>query len=111
LDKKPKTPSCPGCGGKPFTVKTVHGWRSDCCGLWSWHGKPLTDGATHQARQAAHAAFDALWKGQGPLSRLARIMGMTSQECHISRFGADQAKRVVEIAQSGALLREADSAP
>ena len=38
-------------------------------------------------------------------------MGMTSQECHISRFGADQAKRVVEIAQSGALLREADSAP
>jgi hypothetical protein len=63
----------------------------------------LSDAATHEARKAAHASFDALWKS-GLLSRgrayklLAEAMGMTRDECHMKLMTAEQARHVPTIA-------------
>ena len=55
---------CPKCGKNPFMKKTQYGNRWACCGLWSWGKSPLADNETHRARNAAHAAFDRLWKSK-----------------------------------------------
>lgn len=94
---------CPECGNSPVRTMTQYGPRLDCCGLWAWGNHPLVDGATHYARRIAHAAFDPIWKS-GTLSRgvayqkLAEAMGLTSQECHMKKMTAEQAKRVPAIA-------------
>lgn len=56
---------CPKCGNPAVPTQTQYGLRHDCCGMWSWGGKPLADEETHDARKAAHAAFDLLWKSRG----------------------------------------------
>jgi len=82
-------PICPSCGQPAQATETKFGTRHDCCGMHSWHGKPLETQATHDARKRAHAAFDPLWK-HGPLSRkrayqlLAQKLGLSGAECHIS---------------------------
>lgn len=103
-----KAPLCPKCGGLANLKATRFGPRAACCGLWSWDFKPLAPAETHEARKAAHAAFDPLWKA-GPFDRrtayaaLAAAMGMTAAECHIASMTAEQARRVADIVQSGAL--------
>jgi hypothetical protein len=92
----------------------VYGVRAACCGLWSWNGKPLVDGETHVARIRAHAAFDPLWKnglfkrGEG-YRRLARAMGLTQEQCHISTMDRRNALRVVDIVRSGRLAIDPDA--
>lgn len=44
-------PICPSCGQPAKERMTRYGVRHDCCGLWSWGGKPLVDAATHAARR------------------------------------------------------------
>ena len=61
-------PSCPTCGKRARETQTRYGLRADCCGLWSWDRHPLVSGETHAARNAAHKAFDELWRG-GLVSR------------------------------------------
>lgn len=62
-----------------------------------------SDEATHDARKAAHAAFDSLWKS-GPFSRagaykaLAAIMGVKPADCHIALMSKEDAERVVAFA-------------
>ncbi len=52
------------------------------------------------ARGNAHEAFDVLWK-TGQMSRteayrrLAEHMGLSSRECHIRNFNAEQCKTVI----------------
>jgi zinc-finger-containing domain len=114
--KAKPVPMCPSCGKTARVAETRYGARCACdaCGLWSWGLKPLVDAATHQARNAAHAALDPLWKG-GTLTRgecyrrLQVAMGMTALECHISVMDAAQALRVVEIVRSGRLVEMADA--
>ena len=83
-------PICPRCGKPAEATETKYGTRHDCCGLHSWHGKPLETQGTHDARKRAHAAFDPLWKHGGPLRRkdaykvLARKLRLPGRECHIS---------------------------
>ena len=95
---------CPRCGGEPQRNETRYGTRLSCCGLWAWGEYPLADAETHEARKAAHAAFDKVWR-DGRLSRsaayryLAREMRMTHDECHVKLMNAAQARRVVEIAE------------
>lgn len=95
--------NCPTCGGVPARTETRYGLRLDCCGLWAWGEHPLADRETHEARKAAHAAFDPLWKS-GLLKRgyayklLAEAMGMTRDECHMKLMTAEQAQRVPAIA-------------
>lgn len=110
--KKDVAPICPKCGEPAKIVATQYGPRAACCGLHSWGLKPLVDPETHKARNAAHAAFDPLWRGhtvsRGEAYRILQIaMSMTKAECHISYMDADQARHVVEIVQSGKLLAEA----
>ena len=68
---------------------------------WHTFGTPATK-ATKQARIAAHAVFDQLWKGGG-MSRgdayrwLCEAMGLTPEECHIGRFDEAQCNRVIRL--------------
>lgn len=78
---------------------TRFGERHDCCGLWSWGGAPLVDRETHDARTAAHEAFDPLWKSQGMTRRkaykmLAVELELLPQNCHIKLMDAETARRV-----------------
>jgi len=67
----------------------------------------LADSATVKARQAAHAAFDALWKGKSGWHRaqaykaLAKVMGM--REAHISWMDEAECRRVITLCRCGAL--------
>lgn len=94
---------CPKCDGQPVQTETRFGLRLDCCGLWAWGSHPLADRETHEARKAAHAAFDPIWKG-GLASRghayglLAEAMGLSREQCHMKLMTAEQAQRVPAIA-------------
>ena len=94
---------CPRCGNPPRRNETRYGLRLDCCGLWAWGEHPLVDRQTHEARRAAHEAFDPIWK-EGWMRRndaykmLARELNMTRDECHMKLMSEAQAKRVPAIA-------------
>lgn len=97
-------PDCPKCGRRSMAFNTKYGVRNSCCDLWSWDGAPLVDRETHEARKAAHAAFDTLWKG-GMMSRgeayraLQRKLGLTADECHMKIMDAETARKVPQAAQ------------
>lgn len=96
---------CPKCGLKPVKTMTRFGPRLDCCGLWAWGNHPLVDRETHEARKAAHAAFDPIWRnglmGRGEAYKtLAQEMGLTRNQCHMKLMTAEQAIRVPAIAEN-----------
>lgn len=90
---------CPECQHEAPSFQTAFGIRHQCCGLWSWGGKPLVDQSTHDARKAAHVAFDELWIN-GPLTRaeayrhLAAELRLDETSCHMSAMDHATAKRV-----------------
>lgn len=112
--------TCPDCGSvlvlAVFQDKVIYRCaRRTTTGCRGSHGaKP--DGAplgvpaswqVRQERRKAHAAFDQLWNGpKAPMSRgvayqwLQDAMGMTHDQAHISRFDAEQSKRVVALLRS-----------
>jgi hypothetical protein len=62
----------------------------------------LANAELRQAKQAAHAAFDPLWKAQGMTRRdayswLARQLGIRFDDCHIGMFDVDQCNNVVSL--------------
>jgi len=93
--------TCPSCGSEARRSDTRFGVRHDCCGLWSWGGKPLVDGPTHEARRRAHESFDRLWVRGYPSSRtraykgLSEHLGVAFKDCHISLFDRDTCERVI----------------
>lgn len=97
-------PVCPNCGRLARQTETQYGLRSQCCGLWSWDGKPLVDEGTHRARKAAHASFDPLWK-DGHMSRkeayrwLRRTLGLAYVP-HMADMDTLTAARVVAACKS-----------
>jgi zinc-finger-containing domain len=98
------TPFCPRCGCEARVMRTRFGNRHECCGLWSWHDRPLVDAKTHEARRAAHDAFDKVWKDK-PTKRetayamLAKRLNIPLKDCHIALMSAKQAKMVPKIAK------------
>lgn len=114
-----------GCGGTARPVKGdkiyphlphLHGgtyFRCQCGAYVGTHrasGQPLGTPAgpeTRKARNAAHAAFDPLWKGPFvPFGRradayrwLAEKMGVPVQGCHVAMFSAEQCRAAVRIIQ------------
>ncbi|MBB5700642.1 hypothetical protein FHS76_000485 [Ochrobactrum daejeonense] len=90
---------CPICGQPALQTNTIWGMRNDCCGLWSWGGKKLVDAATHEARKAAHAAFDPLWRS-GTLSRseayrhLRQVRNISEKSCHMAMMSKEMAAKV-----------------
>lgn len=94
-----KSPICPTCGGSAFAQETRYGIRHSCCGLWSWDGAPLVDAETHEARRAAHAAFDKLWQRHGlkrgeAYAQLASELGIKRKHCHMKQMDKATAMRV-----------------
>ena len=97
-------PVCPTCGGTATEIRTRYGIKASCCGLWSWDRHPLVDKATHEARKAAHAAFDPVWRVPDPAyvgfsrsvaySMLAEELGIPREECHMKMMDKDTALRV-----------------
>lgn len=69
-------------------------------------GRPA-NAALRKARNAAHAAFDPLWR-DGPLPRraayawLAKGLGISVEQCHIATFDLAQCQRVLELVKSRA---------
>lgn len=63
----------------------------------------MVDRDTHEARKAAHTAFDPLWR-EGHVSRskaykrLADEMQMSREECHMKLMSVTQARMVPAIA-------------
>jgi hypothetical protein len=76
--------------------------------LWSWsRDRPLVDRRTHNARQAAHKAFDELWRGPDAFLRrgaayalLQQALGLTPDQCHMALMDVDTAERVPAAVQS-----------
>jgi len=104
-------PTCPRCGSRARAVDTRYGIRHDHCGLWSWGGAPLVDAGTHEARKAAHAVFDALWKGhhmtrKEAYKQLALKMRMKRDDCHIKLMDERTARRVPHAVM--AIMRDLD---
>lgn len=97
-------PVCPVCGRFARQTQTQYGLRSQCCGLWSWDGKPLVDEATHRARNAAHTAFDKLWqRGHMKRSRAYKWLQHNLQmkeEPHMATMDVVQCTRVVAVVTS-----------
>lgn len=95
---------CPECGATAFRQQTQYGWRNACCSLWSWGDAPLVDAETHKARQAAHNAFDPIWK-KNHMSRshayqwLADCLGIPKKECHMKTMDSKRAWHVVELSK------------
>lgn len=95
-------------------------WRCENCGAYvGTHAgtiKPLGTPCgpeTRRAREAAHAAFDPLWRKRMQLSGLkqsvargrgykwlAKQMGLATKDCHIGMMTAAQAWRVVELCRA-----------
>lgn len=95
-------PMCPRCGNVAATRMTQYGLRHECCGLWSWRGKPLATAEMHLARREAHAAFDPIWEG-GEVTRtrayhaLSKVLGIDGKDCHISTMPLELLKRIPEL--------------
>ena len=116
--------TCLECGGvgKLVTGKAIYPHRPDLyakrfylcacgayCGCHPGSIVPLGHPCgpeTRAARQAAHAAFDPLWKKGGPMSRLeaykwlAQELGIDREICHIGMMAAERARRVVAIIEA-----------
>lgn len=62
----------------------------------------LANAELRKAKQAAHAAFDPLWK-HGAMKRgsaygwLSKSLGIPKHQAHIGMFDVDQCRRVVEL--------------
>ena len=94
-------PVCPRCGSFALQSQGKFGVKSECCGLWSWKGKPLVDRETHRARILAHEAFDQLWK-EGHMTRTEAYQWLQAKlklakQPHMSEMSAAEAMRVVEV--------------
>ena len=115
---------CPYCNGVPklVTGAVIYPHRHDLhrkryyscepCGAYvgchpdsnSPHGR-LADKELRQAKKAAHAAFDPLWRG-GKMSRsqaysaLAEHMKIPKSHTHIGMFDVDWCRAVVRFANS-----------
>lgn len=64
------------------------------------------------AKNAAHAAFDPLWKSRAmsrhdAYSWLARALRITPENCHIGMFDVDQCRAVVAVVEERARAKEA----
>ena len=112
-------PSCPRHGSPLFYIQGRYGGFYACgryeidCDITANKSKfdnhfHMTDQVTRDARKAAHAAFDPLWKTQNnplrchsQMSRkaayhwLAEVLGTKRCDCHIQHFDAETCERVL----------------
>ncbi len=106
--------SCPDCGARmrlalaaPRLIYRCAKYPECHCTHLALHdGTPVGtvgDEVTRRARQDAHRALDALWKG-GPMTRrqayawLQAALGLDRTQTHIGRFNVEECQRVVAAA-------------
>jgi ssDNA-binding Zn-finger/Zn-ribbon topoisomerase 1 len=103
---------CPDCGALMVLRNSRHGpfygcsSYPECTATHGAHpdGSPLGIPGTREvkdARIAAHAAFDAFWRGAGMTRKqgyawLQDRLGMIPDACHIGRFDAATCEQVIE---------------
>lgn len=138
-------PTCPYCGRPARLQDSARIYGTSYGPAWICEGYPacdafvgchpgtetplgtLADYRTRQARKAAHAVFDAIWRRRwlvkrsqdrryskamargGRYKALAAELGIPVDQCHIGMFDRETCERVIRICQSGAL--EADIRP
>lgn len=66
----------------------------------------MANAELRQAKSAAHAAFDPLWKSRKmrrnkAYAWLAERLGVSRENCHIGMFDVDQCRRVVRECKAG----------
>lgn len=102
----------PGTGAQIYPYRVdLHAkqfWVCWACRAWvGCHDDDLTrplgrlaNAELRQAKIAAHAAFDGIWRGKmrrGAAYRwLAAQLGIDARDCHIGMFDVDQCRRAVE---------------
>jgi hypothetical protein len=133
-------PTCPYCGGNAVLIDSAAIYNGRSYGpVWACEKYPacdsyvgchprtttplgrLADPELREAKKAAHAAFDSVWKLRlstkrredpsyrkgmargGRYKRLAELMGIDRKECRIGKFDIEQCRRVVDLCKSGAL--------
>lgn len=127
--RDPPVPMCPYCDEPAVLVPgiVVYPRRPDLARKPVWRCRPcdawvgchdgterplgrLANAELRQAKQAAHAAFDPLWKrkmerdgvsktkARGAGYRwLAEQLGIEARRCHIGKMSVEECRRVVEI--------------
>lgn len=115
---------CPYCASKPELVggDVVYPHRHDLYAKWFYLCRPcdayvgchpgttkplgrLANAELRKAKNAAHAAFDPLWK-DGKRKRkeayawLATQIGVAGKNCHIGMFDVETCRRVVEVCRA-----------
>lgn len=122
-------PSCPYCGADSVLINgaQLYGHRPDladkrfyrCDPCRAWVGchpgtttplGRLANAELRQAKSAAHAVFDPIWRTAPKTERkrargdayswLAEQLGIRKAECHIGMFDVDMCERVVEVCRS-----------
>lgn len=90
----------------------VRAWKCAPCDAWVGCHRGTTrplgrlaNADLRAAKQAAHAAFDPLWRGtkwrrSAAYRWLAQQMGLPAKQCHIGMFDANQCARVVAIVEA-----------
>ena len=66
----------------------------------------LANKELRKLKQAAHAAFDPVWKSKGvsrskAYLKLARALEITPEECHIGMFDEAMCRKTISICESG----------
>lgn len=114
--------ACPYCGQCAILVSgsVLYPRFPELHAKWFWRCQPcgahvgchpgtkeplgtLANAPLRQARQAAHAAFDPLWRDGGRSAAyrwLAGELQVAASACHIGQFDEDQCRRVVEAVRT-----------
>ena len=110
-------PGRPALAAKRFLACRPCDLRASCHALTWKPASELADGETRRARQAAHAAFDRLWRGPGGedrralYARMADGLGLDRRTCHIAQFDAETCGRVLDWVRLQGLDLEPEPAP
>jgi hypothetical protein len=126
MSGKVKAPICPYCGNRSVCIDSAEVYSRSYGPIWicrpchAWVGchkgtkKPLgrlADAELREAKKAAHAAFDPLFKDTGLRNEgyrwLAMRMGLGRDECHIGMFDVDQCNAVVALCREYAARKSA----
>lgn len=118
------TPICPHCNTEMILLTTERFAKKDGEERKFWgcrnfpsckssigahsNGKPMgfpaPDQATSDARKLAHEVFDRLWKRyrvrrENAYEKLANMMGIYKEKCHIAMFDEKQCYRFIELSK------------
>lgn len=117
--------TCPYCHEEAEFIDSVHVYKIRSYGMiyacrpcHAWVGVHkgtriplgrLANKELRQAKMAAHAAFDPLWRNAGKdrgqaYGWLSQMLGIDRKECHIGMFDVEMCNLVVEVCSDPRLV-------